>query len=323
MFCGNCGKEVENDAKFCPYCGSARNMDIELAKKDEKVENKTVKKITYPNHGNSEPKEYEPEKKSKNKNSKDVVVKTTKKEVKKKTFITCFGVVICIVILALTAFIFSSRIVKQKKEEDIKFLYSKEYLQELLKEKGIKTSEDACIKGNTNDIKTEEITHETKKDTDETKKKKHETKKKKHVTKKKKHKTGEKANNTKKIVNGPKTSEKALEESQALLPNEEARDGRAIYEDSDYILPESSIRYIDISEIENFDKVALRLARNEIYARHGRKFKSEDLQNYFGSKAWYVPTIESNQFNETKEFNEYEFANRNLIVQLEAEKGYN
>ena len=22
MFCNNCGKEIKNDIKFCPYCGS-------------------------------------------------------------------------------------------------------------------------------------------------------------------------------------------------------------------------------------------------------------------------------------------------------------
>ena len=32
----------------------------------------------------------------------------------------------------------------------------------------------------------------------------------------------------------------------------------------------------------------LRLVRNEIYARHGRGFKSEDLQKHFDAKPWYA-----------------------------------
>jgi hypothetical protein len=30
-----------------------------------------------------------------------------------------------------------------------------------------------------------------------------------------------------------------------------------------------------------------RLARNEIYARYGRVFRDEALQEYFNSKSWY------------------------------------
>ena len=33
----------------------------------------------------------------------------------------------------------------------------------------------------------------------------------------------------------------------------------------------------------------LDLLRNEIYARHGRKFKRKDLNDYFKTKSWYVP----------------------------------
>ena len=33
----------------------------------------------------------------------------------------------------------------------------------------------------------------------------------------------------------------------------------------------------------------LRIARNEILARHGYRFQAEDLQQYFGSKPWYHP----------------------------------
>jgi hypothetical protein len=55
----------------------------------------------------------------------------------------------------------------------------------------------------------------------------------------------------------------------------------------DYIFPESDTKRLTESEIANLTYEQLRLARNEIYARHGFLFKSEDLQTYFNQKSWY------------------------------------
>ena len=43
------------------------------------------------------------------------------------------------------------------------------------------------------------------------------------------------------------------------------------------------------ADLEVFSKAALRIWRNAIYARHGRIFKSEDLQALFNEYAWYTP----------------------------------
>lgn len=43
------------------------------------------------------------------------------------------------------------------------------------------------------------------------------------------------------------------------------------------------------SDLEGFSKPALRIWRNAIYARHGRTFKSEDLQALFNEYVWYKP----------------------------------
>lgn len=56
---------------------------------------------------------------------------------------------------------------------------------------------------------------------------------------------------------------------------------------TEYILPESNKKVLGEEDIANLSKEQLRLARNEIYARHGYVFKSEDLQKYFSSKSWY------------------------------------
>ena len=58
--------------------------------------------------------------------------------------------------------------------------------------------------------------------------------------------------------------------------------------DQDYILPDSSSRILSDSEVSGLSKEELRLARNEIFARHGRKFDDAQLQSYFESKSWYT-----------------------------------
>ena len=85
------------------------------------------------------------------------------------------------------------------------------------------------------------------------------------------------------------------------------------YASSDYILPESSTRYLTRQDLAGLTKEQLRLARNEIYARHGRKFQTQD---YFNSKSWYVGTIEPKNFRE-EYLNIYEKENVKLIQSLE------
>ncbi len=55
----------------------------------------------------------------------------------------------------------------------------------------------------------------------------------------------------------------------------------------EYILPDSNTRYYTKKEIARLSAHKLYLARNEIFARHGYKFKTKELQDYFKSKSWY------------------------------------
>lgn len=48
----------------------------------------------------------------------------------------------------------------------------------------------------------------------------------------------------------------------------------------------SSIKELKKSDLEDLSKSELRLARNEIYARHGRRFQDQELQDYFDSQEW-------------------------------------
>ncbi len=82
---------------------------------------------------------------------------------------------------------------------------------------------------------------------------------------------------------------------------------------SEYILPNSSSEYLTQSDLEGMDEYALQMAINEIYARHGRKFKTQSIQDYFDSMSWYTPTVEADAFDDSV-FNEYEHANVDLMV---------
>lgn len=90
---------------------------------------------------------------------------------------------------------------------------------------------------------------------------------------------------------------------------------------SEYILKDSSSRYLTKDDLQGLSADECRLARNEIYARHGRKFDDEGLQSHFNSCSWYQGTIAPSDFDETM-LNDIEVANKNLIVEYENEKGY-
>lgn len=92
-------------------------------------------------------------------------------------------------------------------------------------------------------------------------------------------------------------------------------------ETQEYILPDSSSSYLTKSDLMGLSAEECRLARNEIYARHGRMFEDESLQKYFENFDWYYPTIQPDDFNESM-LNDYEIFNRDLIVEYETEQGY-
>ena len=90
---------------------------------------------------------------------------------------------------------------------------------------------------------------------------------------------------------------------------------------SEFILPDSSTRVLDKSELAGFSAEQCRLARNEIYAKHGRMFDDAGLQNYFNSHSWYHGTISADRFSDTM-LSDIEIQNRNLIITYEKEMGY-
>lgn len=49
----------------------------------------------------------------------------------------------------------------------------------------------------------------------------------------------------------------------------------------------TKLRVVDPAELKAYTKAELRLMRNEIFARYGRKFKSKDLREYFKNRGVY------------------------------------
>lgn len=108
--------------------------------------------------------------------------------------------------------------------------------------------------------------------------------------------------------------------------NEDSQSGDTQNEDvgqdtntSEYILPESNTKELTRDDISHLSKEELRLARNEIFARHGMIFGVEDLDQYFSSKSWYEPTVSSDEFYDRVEMSMIEETNLNLIVKVESE----
>ena len=107
-------------------------------------------------------------------------------------------------------------------------------------------------------------------------------------------------------------------ESQRL-PSESPWARRIGTPKDDYILPDSAEHVYTRDELSGLSEEELRLARNEIYAVHGRKFTSQDLQEYFSSKEWYKGEIEAETFD-AGVLNQTELANLKLLAQMEEEK---
>lgn len=83
--------------------------------------------------------------------------------------------------------------------------------------------------------------------------------------------------------------------------------------EGEYILEDSSVRYLDMDELYGMDVDELQMAINEIYARHHRKFVIKDIQEYFNTKSWYSGTVEAEDFDPAV-MNQYEGQNIELML---------
>lgn len=96
-------------------------------------------------------------------------------------------------------------------------------------------------------------------------------------------------------------------------------DVSGIHTDADeYVLPLSSILKLDQNNLMNLSDNSLWIARNEIYARHGRQFVNEYLNAYFYRCTWYEGTTPAEQFDENC-LSPLEKENLQLLTEAEQE----
>lgn len=120
------------------------------------------------------------------------------------------------------------------------------------------------------------------------------------------------------------TQSSSTQNSQATQNSTGSHTNRANRLEGDYVIPDSNSRYLTDSELKYLSLQELNYAKNEIFARKGRKFQSKELQDYFNSKAWYRGTIEPEAF-QVESLSACEKANAELLSRLEFDrdsKGY-
>lgn len=82
-----------------------------------------------------------------------------------------------------------------------------------------------------------------------------------------------------------------------------------------YLMPDSAERYLEASDIEGYSHDEIQLIINEIYARHGREFHTQENIDYFSAQNWYEPVSGKSDEEIVNEFNAYEKANVELLCE--------
>lgn len=101
------------------------------------------------------------------------------------------------------------------------------------------------------------------------------------------------------------------------------KDGHGITS-SEYVIKDSASRKLTSQDTNQLTLRGVNYAKNEIYARHGRKFKSAELQDFFDSRDWYYGYLDASKETDKsieKEFNSYEKYNAKLLRDLESSMG--
>ena len=99
------------------------------------------------------------------------------------------------------------------------------------------------------------------------------------------------------------------------------KDGETNVYQSQYVFRNSDSELLSSADCNGFTATECKIARNEIYARHGRKFNDEMLQAYFDSCLWYEGSIEPSDFTDNM-LNEVELANLKVVSDFEITMGY-
>ena len=95
------------------------------------------------------------------------------------------------------------------------------------------------------------------------------------------------------------------------------------YKIDGYIFYDSDSRYLQKSELKNLSEEEVLIALNELYARRGYQFQTNQfLIDHFNNCDWYQGK-DTNQAVVEKRFNKYERKNKNMLVTYEKEHKLN
>lgn len=252
MFCGKCGKQIEDNAKFCPYCGAVSGRGAAGAGTGAAPVQKIQSAV--------------PGRKQKSGNVSETVKKTSGKS---KTGLIIGGVV-CIGVIVAGVWKFGPGLLAASEET-----VASENMEDETVAEGVMEAEEEPTEAY---AESENLVEETE-EMEET---------------------------------------EELEETE--MPEDDETPPRVFGTlNDDYILPECTTRYYTVEELRNISPDELRIAKNEIYARHGRMFKDQALNDYFSSKSWYRPVYTPEQFDAMGDsvFNSCELANRDVLLVLE------
>lgn len=113
----------------------------------------------------------------------------------------------------------------------------------------------------------------------------------------------------------------SAQSSQAPAASSNASAVRAVNASlsSTYVLADSASRYYTREELYTLSSKTLNYACNEIYARHGYIFVSNELNNFFKSKSRYVPRVDVNGWDKGT-LSDIEKANTDLMHSIESGK---
>jgi hypothetical protein len=87
-------------------------------------------------------------------------------------------------------------------------------------------------------------------------------------------------------------------------------------------LPFFMTRLVTDEDLEGKSKWELDVMRNEIYARHGRRFKRTDLQQYFDREPWYAPRTDPGDRFPTELLSDVQVKNVEFIRNYQHRRGW-
>lgn len=105
----------------------------------------------------------------------------------------------------------------------------------------------------------------------------------------------------------------STQEETTQVPQNDENASNIMNGDDGYLLPDADVTYLNREDLEKMSTEEIRYAIDEIYARHGLKFKDLQEKEFFEKKKWYIAmTDDQNAIT----LNEYETANKAALEEI-------